>query len=240
MIMRMARLLVALLALATFGSAQDLASIAPNSVKIEYEDAHVRVMRLKIAPHQTLPMHERPARVVIPLTTNNVDLTSPDGTRRTINVPPGQIAWSGPTKRSVTNLDIPVENIIVEVKGATDPAKPVPQPFLANDPRALVESHHHWLFENQYVRVYDVRIPPGEMTEFHRHAYDTVSVEISDGMTSAQTKGGSWGKPEASQAGNVEFLADAGKARIHRVRNDGKSEFHVVLVQLKNGQDNTK
>ena len=232
MTMRNACLLLGVLALASMALAQDIVSIVPDAAKVEYEDAHVRVVRLKIAPHQTLPMHERPARVVIPLTRNNVDLTSPDGNRRTIDVPPGQIAWSGPTKRSVTNLDTPVENIIVEIKGGADPAKPVPQPSLTNDARALVESHHHWLFENQYVRVYDVRIPPGEMTEFHRHAYDTVSVQISEGMTAEQQQGGIWNKPEAVHAGSVKFLSDAGKARIHRVRNDGKSEFHVVLVQL--------
>ena len=229
--MRVPLKLAAVLLLLSTAFAQDIVSLAPNNAKVEYEDAHVRVVRLKIAPHQTLPMHERPARVVIPLTRNNVDLISPDGNRRTIDVPPGQIAWSGPTKRSVTNLDTPVENVIVEIKGVTDPAKPVQQPSLAGDPRALVESHHHWLFENQYVRVYDVRIPPGEMTEFHRHAYDTVSVEISEGLTSQQKQGGTWGKPEASKAGEVDFLADAGKPRDHRVRNDGKSEFHVVLVQ---------
>jgi quercetin dioxygenase-like cupin family protein len=225
--------LAALFLLLSTAFAQDLVSIAPNSVKIEYEDAQVRVVRLKINPQQILPMHERPARVVIPLTVNDVELTAADGTRRTINVPPGQIAWSGPTKRSVKNFDVPVENIIVEIKGVADPAKPVAQSSLADDPRALVESHHHWLFENQYVRVYDVRIPAGEMTEFHRHAYNTVSIQLSDGLTSAQKQGAGWGKSEASKAGTVDFLADAGKARIHRVRNDGKSEYHVVLVQLK-------
>jgi quercetin dioxygenase-like cupin family protein len=95
-----------------------------------------------------------------------------------------------------------------------------------------VEPYHRWLFENQYVRVYDVHIPPGGMTEFHRHAYDTVIVQVSGGLTAAQLQGGAWGKPETAAQGTVEFTADSKKTRIHRVRNEGKAEFHVVLVQL--------
>ncbi len=49
---------------------QDLVTVAPDAAKIEYEDARVRVVRLRIAPNASLPMHDRPARVVIPLTRN--------------------------------------------------------------------------------------------------------------------------------------------------------------------------
>jgi quercetin dioxygenase-like cupin family protein len=212
---------------------QDLVAVAPKNAKVEYEDARVRVVRLKIAPNETLPMHDRPARVVIALTSNDVRLTLPDGSTRTVQVPAANIAWSGPGKRSVKNLNTPLENIVVEMKSATDTAKAVTRPPDAGDARALIEPHHHWLFENQYVRVYDVRIPPGEVTTFHTHAYDTVAVELSDGLNSAQTQGGPWERPEHSNAGEVTFLADANKPRTHRVRNDGKAEYHVVLVQLK-------
>jgi quercetin dioxygenase-like cupin family protein len=215
---------------------QDLVTVAPHAAKVEYEDARVRVVRLKIAPHEALPMHDRPARVVIALTANDVRITAADGSTRTVQVPAGNIAWSGPGKRSVTNLDTPLENIVVEMKGLPhpppSPAGRVGQPPSKDDPRALVEPYHHWLFENQYVRVYDVRIPAGEMTEFHRHAYDTVIVQVSGGTTSAQVQGEAWGKPGTAAQGTVEFTADSKKTRIHRVRNEGKTEFHVVLVQL--------
>jgi quercetin dioxygenase-like cupin family protein len=231
----MTKLLVPMLILATVALpalAQDLAAVAPKNVKIEYEDARVRVVRLRIAPHETLPMHNRPARVVIALTANDVRLTSPDGKTRTVQVPAGNIAWSGPGQRSVTNLDAPLENVIVELKNVTGPAKAVTHPPSPDDPRALIEPHHRWLFENQYVRVYDVHIPPGEIAEYHRHAYDTVIVQISGGLTSEQKQGGEWGKPETNAPGTVEFTADANKPRTHRVRNDGNQDFHVVLVQL--------
>jgi quercetin dioxygenase-like cupin family protein len=215
---------------------QDLVTVASQAAKVEYEDARVRVVRLKIAPHEALPMHDRPARVVIALTANDVRITAADGSMRTVQVPAGNIAWSGPGKRSVTNLDTPLENVVVEMKELPhpppNPGGRVGQPPSKDDPRALVAPYHRWLFENQYVRVYDVHIPPGGMTEFHRHAYDTVIVQVSGGLTAAQVQGGEWGKPETAAQGTVEFTADSRKTRIHRVRNEGKTEFHVVLVQL--------
>ena len=231
--MRIATTLVAALTLSSLATAQDLVAVAPRNAKVEYEDAHVRVVRLKIAPNEFLPMHDRPNRVVITLTPNDVHLTSPEGTVRTTKVPASNIAWSGPGKRSVTNLETPIENITVEMKQGTEPAKAVTAAPTADDKKALVESHHKWLFENQYVRVYDARIPPGETTEFHTHAYDTVAVNLSDGLTSEQKEGAEWDKPQPSKAGTVRFLADANKMRVHRVRNDGDKEFRVVLVQLK-------
>jgi len=34
------------------------------------------------------------------------------------------------------------------------------------------EPRHHLKFENQYVRVFDVLVPPGDATLFHTHSND--------------------------------------------------------------------
>ncbi len=99
-------------------------------------------------------------------------------------------------------------------------------------PEHLAEPHHHWLFENQYLRVYDVRIPPGETTEFHRHAYDAVAVFMSGGLVAIQVQGEPWGTTEKIVPGGVAFSADSKKPFAHRVRNHGTTEYHVTVVQL--------
>src|ERR1051326_7227241 len=81
----------AVLLLCTLASAQDLVSIAPKNAKVEYEDVRVLVVRLKLAPNESLPMHDRPARVVIAVTANDVDVTAPDGSTRSVKVPAGNI-----------------------------------------------------------------------------------------------------------------------------------------------------
>ena len=170
--MRVRNLLSILIALSLLQhvSSQDLVIVAPDAAKVEYEDARVRVVRLRIAPNASLPMHDRPARVVIPLTPNNVRISSANGTTSTTRTVAYRVAWSEPQRRAVTNLaSDPLENLIVELKtvttAATAASSPVPAP-----PEYLAEPRHQWLFENQYVRVYDVRIPPGATTELHRHA----------------------------------------------------------------------
>ncbi len=221
-----------LLVAAASSWSQDLAKVAPDAVKVEYEDARIRVVRLRIAGHATLPMHDRPARVVIPLTPGDVSTTRADGTTSHVRTAAGQVAWSEPSKRSVTNLDGALENIIVELKTVAGPAPPLTHPPTPLPAGYLDERFHHWLFENQYVRVYDVRIPPGATTDFHVHAFDSVFVGLSGGLTAEQQQGQPWGTPEKDESGTVEFRADSKKARTHRVRNDGTAEYHVVVVQL--------
>lgn len=229
--MRIAAAVLLLVALSA--SAQDIVALAPDKAKVEYEDARIRVVRLKLAPHDVLPMHDRPARVVISLTPNDVLTTGPDGTTRPVRTAAGTAGWSGPARRSVQNLDIPVENVIVEIKNASEPAKALAAPPEPRPEGYLDEPLHHWLFENQYVRVYDVRIPPGATTEFHKHAYDTVFVQVNEEFSSEQLQGDEWEKPERYPAGAVAFSADSKKMRVHRVRNEGNAEFHVIAVQLK-------
>ena len=213
---------------------QDLVTAAPQAAKLEYEDARVRVIRMRIPPHGVLPTHDANARVVVTLTPNDLTLTRLDGTT-TIDVltPAGKAAWKEPMHCSVTNNSAaPVEDIVVELKLADGIAKPRAHAPKPPPPGYLDEKFHHWIFENQYVRVYDVRIPPGQITDFHVHAFDSVFVEISPGLTSAQTPEQPWGKAEKNEAGAMLFSADSKKSRTHRVRNDGTQEFHVIAVQM--------
>ncbi|HTD72443.1 MAG TPA: hypothetical protein VK652_02870 [Steroidobacteraceae bacterium] len=228
---------IVLLVLAAVGllceaAGQDLVAVAPELAKIEYQDARVRVVRLQIPEHASLPTHDRPRRVVISLSANHVHLTRADGTASETHTEAGNIAWSEAAVRSVLNLGAPVENIVVELKRAVHPGEPVANPPAALPAGYLSESRHRWALENQYVRVYDVRIPPGETTTFHRHAYDQVAIYVSGGLVSVQLEGQPWGQPEMIEPGGVSFAANAAKPITHRVRNDGNAEYHVVLVQF--------
>ena len=212
--------------------AQDLVAVAPDAAKVEYEDARVRVVRLKMAANTSSPMHDRPRRVVIPLTENDVRITRADGTVTTTRAAAQRPAWSEPGRRAVTNLATPLENVIVELKTADVPGKAVDHPPTPPPAEYLDEPRHVWLFENQYVRVYDVRIPPGATTEFHQHAYDAVSVRLSAGLIATQVQGAAWGVPTKVDAGSVAFAADSKKPFVHRARNQGDAEYHVLVVQL--------
>src|SRR5689334_7590270 len=146
--------------------------------------------------------------ILIALSANYVLIAGPDGAARPLHVPAENVGWGGPTHgRTVETLDTGFENVIVEIKHADAPAKPVTHPP-TDDPRALIEPDHHWLLENQYVRVYDVRVPAGRTTQFHKHGYDTLFVEMTDEIAAEQSQGGEWQKAVKYPKGEVAFSAD--------------------------------
>ena len=214
------------------GWTQDLVVVAPGAATVEFENARLRVVRLKMPAHSSSPMHDRPARVVVPLTANDVRIVRSNGNISTTKAAAFTPAWSEPAKRSVTNLASPLENVIVELKTAKAAGKPAAGPPSPPPIDYLAERFHTWLFENQYVRVFDVRIPPGQVSDFHRRAYDAVAVRISGGSIAWQVQGGEWSTPEKHEPGSTTFDADAGKTDVRRMRNDGSAEYRAVLVQL--------
>jgi hypothetical protein len=103
---------------------------------------------------------------------------------------------------------------------------------------ALVASpeHHKLLFENEYVRVLDANIPPGEITNLHTHQYPATHYFLSfsdfirydpdgDIMVDSRTLSS---KPVAGTA-----LWSA-PLPLHALKNVGENELHVISVEIKN------
>jgi quercetin dioxygenase-like cupin family protein len=83
-------------------------------------------------------------------------------------------------------------------------------------------------FENAYVRVFDVTVPPRDQTLFHLHANDYVFVTLGDAQLKSQVLGG----PETDlplKDGEVRF---AKGPLTHRVTNVGSRPFHNVTVEI--------
>jgi hypothetical protein len=97
----------------------DALRVDPKDYKLEFENNQLRVVRLKVAPHASVPMHENTLnRVVVYLTDQNVRETSPDGKATVGQHKAGEYSFGGPSKHTLDNLsDKPYEAIIVELKG---------------------------------------------------------------------------------------------------------------------------
>ena len=96
---------------------------------------------------------------------------------------------------------------------------PVP---VANEPR------HHLKFENQYVRVFDVQVPPGDTTLFHTHSNDYLFVSIGDATLKAEVMGAQPGDLIVKD-GDCRYS----KAPItHRVINIGKDLFRNITIEV--------
>lgn len=92
------------------------------------------------------------------------------------------------------------------------------------------EPRHHKVFENEWVRVLDVHIPPHDTSLMHKHSTPSVFLILSNTKTGSQTLIEP-GKPSFTD-GNIWFEGFYEKPRIHRVWNEDTVEFHVMDVEL--------
>lgn len=111
---------------------------------------------------------------------------------------------------------------VISLIGVLPSAAQAPVP-VASEPR------HHLKFENEYVRVFDVVVFPGDTTLFHTHSNDYVFVTIGDADLQAEVMGG---QPAdlLLKNGEVRFS----KAPItHRVSNPSNvSRFRNITIEV--------
>ena len=96
------------------------------------------------------------------------------------------------------------------------------------------EPRHHSVFENEYIRILDVYIPPKDTTQFHVHNTPSVFISFTKTATGSQLIGGQPLK-SISGAGDVWYDSLA-TTRIHRVWNEDTSWFHVMDIELTAGK----
>jgi quercetin dioxygenase-like cupin family protein len=216
----------------------DATQVTPN--KIEFENDQIKVIRGFLAPHQKTTVHSHPYRFGVTLTKNDLVITSADGKSAPSKKDAQEIFWSEPVTHQVENVSNErMENIEIEFKkdkGAGAEVKKVwgtsGAKGTADDPVAVEqEPHHRVIFENQYVRVLDVVVKPGETTLFHRHSIDNVPIIVTDADNRTQFAGKDWG-PTPAKAKSVGFIPGAEKPYVHRINNQGTTVFHVIDVEV--------
>jgi hypothetical protein len=96
----------------------DPLKVDPKDYHLIFENAQVRVIRVKMAAHQKVPLHEHTLnRVVVYLTDQNGSMTTPDGKTDIAKHKAGEVSWGGPTEHMEQNLmDTPFEAVVVEFK----------------------------------------------------------------------------------------------------------------------------
>jgi quercetin dioxygenase-like cupin family protein len=87
------------------------------------------------------------------------------------------------------------------------------------------------LFENDRVRVWDLRLAPGESTGPHRHATDYLYVVIGDGRLQGIDAEGNRQPAREMQDGEVHFRAVDGEA-VHDAVNAGTGPWRNIVIEL--------
>ena len=97
----------------------------------------------------------------------------------------------------------------------------------ALDPVRVAADTHRVAFENAFVRVLEVRIPPGKTEPRHRHPHG-LSVYFSDWDAKVTVDG----KPAQVNPRKTGTFAWS-DAVVHTVENAGKTEGRVLRIELK-------
>jgi len=97
----------------------------------------------------------------------------------------------------------------------------------ALDPVRVAADTHRVALENQFVRVLDVHLPPGKVEPRHRHPHG-MSVYFTD-WEAKVTPDGKPTEVHPRKAGTFAW----NEAVIHTVQNAGKTEGHILRIELK-------
>jgi len=94
------------------------------------------------------------------------------------------------------------------------------------------EPRHKTVLLNNYIRLIDVHLKPGDTTLYHIHAAPSVVVFISKSLIGTQDMSGK-GLPSGEVLPGQTLFRDYEKEPVtHRVYNSGDNVFHVMDIEL--------
>jgi quercetin dioxygenase-like cupin family protein len=95
------------------------------------------------------------------------------------------------------------------------------------DPVRVAGDTHKLALDNAFVRILDVRVPPGKSEPRHRHPHG-LSVYFTD-WDAKVTVDGKEAELHHRKAGTFAW----NEAVVHTVQNAGKTEGHILRIELK-------
>jgi quercetin dioxygenase-like cupin family protein len=205
---------------------EDITASAPRIAKVAFENEYVRGIEFTLRPGQTLPIHEGQPRVVYSLADYQILWTEGDAAPVERTWKKGDVHWHDAVPHAVENLGTTVAKYLVVTRRNTP--LPSSEPYRLTDDAASVDPRHATVvFENEHVRITDVRIPVGERQPVHDGGYRLIY------SLSAYTI-----KYESDQHGTRATRWKPGMAHwhepdAHAVENAGNHFVHFVIFAFK-------
>jgi quercetin dioxygenase-like cupin family protein len=109
--------------------AQDPVKVDPAHYKVEFENAHARVLRITYGPGERSVMHGHPAALGVHLTDGHARFTFPNGKTEELRFKAGEVRAYPAGAHLPENVGgQPLELVFVELKARTATKKPPPAP----------------------------------------------------------------------------------------------------------------
>jgi quercetin dioxygenase-like cupin family protein len=221
-------LLLVFLAFVIVGSAsaQDTLKANPDSVTLKFENDRVRVLESALKPGAKENTHSHPRYVTYVIDAGTVR-NHRDGTTSDYTYKNGEVLYRDPLTHWSENIGKTANRVIMfELKDAKPSGKPYQVPP-EKDPVKISPQYYKVAVDNEYVRVLEYRLKPGQKEPMHSHPCGVVyyltgakwRVTAPDGkVTESDTTAGEiiWRDPTSHAAENV-----------------GKTDARAIAIELK-------
>ncbi len=198
----------------------------PNHYKVEFENDHVRVVRITYAAGEETQMHSHPASVSVFLTDAEGVLALEDGSEQEFNNKAGDsmlMDAQSHQPRAKTDFEL----IQIELKGSGGEAEAAPEEASGEslDATAVEPDHYATVLENDHVRVLRITYAADDEAAVHSHP-NAVLVSLTDGESELILEDGT--KREANfKAGTAAWApAETHHGKAH-------TALDMILVELK-------
>ena len=188
------------------------------------ENELVTVKRHRYSAGASSAMHAHADRVNVFLTDLHVHVTTGEGDVFEATRQAGTAMWSEATSHAL-RAESDFEVVVVELRGENGASNPIASP----DATRVDAQHHEVEFENEWVRIVRVRLPPGKRTPSHVHSLAAVTVPLSDTQIRVTDDDGQTRDVDRHK-GEVRWMDPTGR---HTVENVGKTELLAIRVEIK-------
>jgi hypothetical protein len=158
----------------------------PGIYHVAFENEYVTVYEVVAAPGTiSPPFHTGPA-VWLSLSKARFEFTGPDGSVRITDMNPAEIFWVDRADEGWELLYGTAHFFIIDIKQPGNGQVSDPLDSVRKDP-----VHHHVLFENDYVRVYEGVASAGAVSTLHSHP-PTVLISLTKSRFRVQSGDETW------------------------------------------------
>jgi hypothetical protein len=200
--------------------------------KTVFENEFVRVVELRVPPGVSEARHSHARGVTVALSAyDNEMIAFPGGavTKRHTNF--GEVRWAEPVTHEARNTGTTEQRVLrVELKhdapgGVSSVASGKPDPL---DSLIVCKDTQKLIFENQFARVIEERVPPGVAQPKHRHGHGVLIPLANSEVESVDDPDG---QPVRRQ---LQFgQASWREPVVHAVTNVGTTELLNIRIELK-------
>jgi quercetin dioxygenase-like cupin family protein len=232
--MKLIKLLVAcfgiLLILGSCGQQQekvteDVVGTHQDNTTVKFENDYVKMVEFMLKPGDIIPLHKGVPRVVYALSDYKIKWTEGDQVSEK-EWKKGDVHWHSAVEHAVENIgDTDANYIVVSRK---ELALPAAGDYVIKEDASQIDSEHSKnIFENEYLRIIEVKLAGGESQPMHhgvnRLIFSLTSYQIeysSDQMATKNMK---------IESGEIHWHT----ADKHAVKNTGETMAHYLIFEFK-------